>query len=93
MSGQTVSTVDQGTVEAIQQSVARIGTVEQGELGDVAPWLGLPSLEGRSAPPDVEQIRALIEDQEPAAAVVVSRTPDPSLGEGWETLTVSVGLA
>lgn len=84
---------EQGSDEAVLDGVARIGAVEMGELQAVAPWMGLPSLEGRSAPPNVDQLTELMEDQEPDADVTVLRLPDPGRGEGWETLRVEVDVA
>jgi hypothetical protein len=85
------ATCEQDSIVAAQESVARLGVLEQGELDEIAPALGLPALEGLTAPPTGVALERLIEDQEPAATVTVLRMPEP--GEGWERLQVLIGLA
>jgi hypothetical protein len=80
------------TPTAVLESVARIGTLELGQL-PFAPEMGLPALELLSGDPDPGSIETAIEEQEPDAAVTVVRTPDLTRGEGWERLRIEVGVA
>lgn len=89
----TYAASEQASLTAVQDAVARIGSVELGELQEIAPWLGLPALEGRSTPPSPDAIREFLEDQEPDAQILVLRVPNPAAGEGWEALQIEVATA
>lgn len=82
------ATVEPGTRDAALEHVALVTSVEQGSLPIVAPGLGLPALELRSALPDDDVIAATIEDQ--VAGVTVTVTQSPSQVAGYTDLAVSV---
>lgn len=91
LANQQLASVASDSPEAIQESVARIGALELGEI-TVAPFLGLPAIE--FAPTDVglaDYVKQTLETQEPDAAVNVLRLPEP--GSGWEQLRVEVSSA
>jgi ActR/RegA family two-component response regulator len=79
---------EQTTRQAALDHVALVCAIEQGSLPELAPELGLPARELRSAPADPDSIREAIERQVPGVSIVVTHAPQS--GEGWEHLQITV---
>jgi hypothetical protein len=74
------ATVEPGSRQAALEHVALVTSVEQGSLVSIAPDLGLPAFEFRSALPEDDVIAATIEDQVPGVTATVERSPSPEAG-------------
>jgi hypothetical protein len=87
VNGGTFDVVEARSNRAVIQSVARICQVEMGTMLG-RPDIGLPSLEFVRGAVDPDEIKELIERQEPDADVTVLAVPEP--GQGWEALDIQV---
>lgn len=85
-----IATVESGSRQAALEHVALVASIEQGSLAAIAPDLGLPALEFRSALPEDDVIAATIEDQVPGVTVTVERSPNPEAGYAALRIQVEV---